>query len=100
MRLTQTEIGIIKKTVRARFGGAARVLLFGSRIDDSRRGGDIDLLVESDQTGAQAFNSRLNAISDMQLALGERKIDLVTALPAQEDERLIVRVARKTGIEL
>ena len=41
MRLTEDESRIIRDTVRRRFGRNARVWLFGSRTDDTRRGGDI-----------------------------------------------------------
>ncbi len=44
MRLTQQEIQIIKSTVREMMGEKASVWLFGSRVDDSKRGGDIDLV--------------------------------------------------------
>ncbi|MBZ5876667.1 nucleotidyltransferase domain-containing protein [Chromohalobacter israelensis] len=46
MRLTQAQQASIKRCVEEIFGTEARVLVFGSRLDDSRRGGDLDLLVQ------------------------------------------------------
>lgn len=48
MRLTDHEIASIKAAAREAFGETAVVRLFGSRVDDSLRGGDIDLHVEVD----------------------------------------------------
>lgn len=48
MRLTPEAIDIIRDTVRAELGDAAQVRLFGSRLDDARRGGDIDLHIVTD----------------------------------------------------
>lgn len=42
------EVRAIKDSAREAFGESAVVRLFGSRVDDSLRGGDIDLHVESD----------------------------------------------------
>lgn len=47
MRLTQSQIDAILATVRSETESTARAILFGSRLNDSMRGGDIDLLVES-----------------------------------------------------
>ena len=48
MRLTD-EQKIIKTHTSKIFGPKAHVLLFGSRVHDSEKGGDIDLLIISDQ---------------------------------------------------
>jgi len=77
MRLTDAERTAIKEVV-ARHDPAARVLLFGSRTDDRKRGGDIDLLIESpslDRAGVRAI--RL----DLEDRIGEQKIDIVILGP-------------------
>ena len=47
MRLTQQQVSTIIDTTQAVAGANSGVWLYGSRLDDSRRGGDIDLMVES-----------------------------------------------------
>lgn len=48
MRLRAREIATIRAAVRGVFGASATVRLFGSRVGDDLRGGDIDLFVEID----------------------------------------------------
>ena len=43
MRLTQKEIEIIKNTIN-RYIKDSKIYLFGSRLDDNKKGGDIDIL--------------------------------------------------------
>ena len=47
MRLSVDQTRLILRCVRQQFGADAGVKLFGSRLDDSARGGDVDLLVET-----------------------------------------------------
>lgn len=53
MRLTPYARSVIRRTTAEVFGPRARVLLCGSRVDDSLRGGDIDLLVDLPETDAR-----------------------------------------------
>lgn len=46
MRVSTAEAERIRAIVRDLAGDNARVYLFGSRLDDDARGGDLDLLVE------------------------------------------------------
>ena len=48
MRLEPEEVAAIKAAARHAFGADAVVRLFGSRVDDSLRGGDIDARIELD----------------------------------------------------
>ncbi len=99
MRLTNREITIIKDTARRMFGEDVRVWLFGSRVDDSKRGGDTDLYLETDEilesTGQAA--SRFNA--ELQMQLGEQKIDVLVVDPATPRQK-IHEIAVSTGIRI
>jgi len=100
LRLTQHQIQTIKQATTDIFGPEAQVWLFGSRVDDSKRGGDIDLYLELPKTDKKE-QKRLETRFwiRLQRALGERRIDVVTHQvgthpgPIQEQ-------ARQTGIQL
>ncbi len=93
MRLKEFERTAILTTVRC-FDEHAVVYLFGSRVDDAKKGGDIDLLVLSEQLSRddkRAIKSRLYEL------IGEQKIDL---LLAADDVDPFVRLALETGVRL
>ncbi len=46
MRLTPAQINTIKSTAALVLGEGVRVTLFGSRLHDQQKGGDVDLYVE------------------------------------------------------
>lgn len=48
MRLTQAQRETVLSSVHELAGKATQVRVFGSRLDDSRRGGDLDLLLISE----------------------------------------------------
>ena len=93
MRLTDAERQAIRSAGMRHFGQVPR--LFGSRLDDSRRGGDIDLLIQTDLAPAEAALRRIDLLADLWLALGERKIDIVLDFGAPSD---IVLHARQEGV--
>jgi predicted nucleotidyltransferase len=47
MRLSDKEITIIQNTLYTYFGKNIKIYLFGSRIDDNKTGGDIDLYIQT-----------------------------------------------------
>ena len=99
MRLTREQIDSIRRAVQDVFGPGAEVLLFGSRVDDSKRGGDIDLLVRPDDGFTdEPLRRKIRLLGQLEQALGERKIDIVIEPP--ENPRPIECVARETEVKL
>lgn len=77
MRLKQRDIDAIKEATRATFGETAVVRLFGSRVDDDQRGGDIDLLIEADASSVAEWR-RVGAFKDALFRhIDEQKVDVV-----------------------
>lgn len=99
MRLTRSEQRIIRAKVNEMFGEDAQLMLFGSRTDDSARGGDIDLFVQVGHVldNRAAAASRLAA--ELQMALGEQRIDIVIVDPETLPQP-IHTAARTGGIAL
>jgi len=58
MRLQPHEVESIRNAVREVFGPSATVRLFGSRVRDDLRGGDIDLFIEVEPGQASIANEQ------------------------------------------
>lgn len=93
MRLTQEERTEITRSIAGR-DPSATIYLFGSRVDDNARGGDLDLLVLSREIGLW---DRLDILADLHRKLGEQKIDLVVY---PDLSRPFARIAAREGILL
>lgn len=81
MRLAESEISHIQSISYQVFGHDVSVWLFGSRVDDTKRGGDIDLLILASDVIQKHNLSRLDIDYCVRLksVLGEQKIDTVYA---------------------
>ena len=100
MRLTEQQQNIIKDEVHKFFGTHAQVLLFGSRVNDNERGGDIDLLIELDYPVEDILKKNLSLNAALQIAMGGlQKIDIITHVKDTE-EAPIHKAALQTGIRL
>jgi predicted nucleotidyltransferase len=95
MRLTKFEAETIRAIVKENIKDAD-VYLFGSRVDDKKRGGDIDLLIISDHH--VTLRMRRKIYLELEDELGEQKIDIVAA----NRERLVpfAKLAMLDGIKL
>jgi predicted nucleotidyltransferase len=93
MRLTEAEISAIKQSIYAVDPGA-NFFLFGSRVDDTKRGGDIDLFVLSEKIKTRERRKIKLNIYDK---IGEQKIDMVVTPGIS---KAFHRIAVSTGVEL
>ncbi len=93
MRLTEAQRQAITDTIHGA-DAEAPVFLFGSRVDDRAKGGDIDLLVISSRIDLMA---KLDILARLHRRIGDQKIDLVI----QPDlSRPFARLAIKGGVRL
>ncbi|MDD2720621.1 MAG: nucleotidyltransferase domain-containing protein [Gallionella sp.] len=99
MRLTSDQTQITKSTVNRVLGAENRVWLFGSRVDDDLRGGDIDLLVETDATFPNRAKVLCTLYGALILALGDRKLDVLLK-DGRTADAPIFGIARRTGVML
>jgi predicted nucleotidyltransferase len=75
MRLTPSQSQLIIATVRQQLGAQAKISLFGSRLDDAAKGGDVDILVENDQQTSLLERARIKMVLEDLLLL---PVDVVT----------------------
>lgn len=73
MRITKDEISNLLQSVH-QFDKDAKVYLFGSRADDLKKGGDIDIAVLSKKMD---FNNKLAIKFRFFQEFGEQKLDIV-----------------------
>lgn len=99
MRLSQQTQKIIRDTVREIFGTEANVKLFGSRINDDARGGDIDLLVELPSITAEIERKTMQLTARLQLRIGDQPIDILVLDPSTPRQS-IHEHASATGVKL
>ena len=99
MRLNPQTLRAIQQADSECFTPGARVRLFGSRLDDSRRGGDIDLLIEPPRplTPGNLVATRNAFLARLYRLLGEQKIDVLIAPASEPDGRPVVRTAWRDG---
>ena len=101
MRLTPQQQDAIRTTVAETFGTEASVWLFGSRVDSSNCGGDIDLLIETNLSDVNTIvRAELAFVTKLQMKLGEQKIDVLFNYPTRSYMLPIFTIAKETGIQL
>lgn len=95
MRLSAEAINVIQDAFFSVFE-KGDLYLFGSRIDDTRKGGDIDLYVVTDQQSLLG-EKRIDFLTQIKHKLGDQRIDLVID---RGNNRPIDKLAIKEGVLL
>lgn len=101
MRLSKSEIVIIKQISSEVWGKKTPIYLFGSRTDDSKKGGDIDLYIHLNdkQEPQKIMLQKAEFLAKLDLLLGEQKIDLLVRTP-YNNHLPIIKTAQLMGIAL
>jgi uncharacterized protein len=99
MRLSKFEIECIKNLAGRHFGRDVQVFLFGSRTNNQKRGGDIDLFIRNPNCEHLEIRTKIDFVTELILLIGEQKIDVVLYNPQSENSALF-RSISQTGIQL
>jgi predicted nucleotidyltransferase len=95
MRLNKKYIKTIKLFFNEIFK-SGEIYLFGSRVDDTKKGGDIDLYLVVPNHN-DLLRKKIKFLAKLKRELGEQKIDIVFN---KNKNRLIEQEAIKWGIKL
>ena len=95
MRLQKQEIHTILQVARNIYGEKVKVYLFGSRLDNTKRGGDIDRLIRTDEE-KKGVLARIRMIAQLKFLLGDQKIDII----GDHEDSIVAQEALRKGVLL
>ncbi len=97
MRLPETLKSSILKAIEESFGNV-EIYLFGSRTDDTKRGGDIDIAIRTDMTRERFRKHKIVFVSLLMRMGFDLKIDLVQYHDSMD--ALLKSEIQSTGIRI
>ena len=101
MRLTETQVKAILESFSLYFMKGDKIWLFGSRVDDSKKGGDIDLYVETNYDDLFIVTKKeIEFVTNLKKIIGDQKIDIVVNVLSQNRQLSIYDEAKNTGVQL
>jgi predicted nucleotidyltransferase len=92
MRISEEQAQKAAAIIARNYGDSAKVWLFGSRANDAKRGGDVDLFVEASSTDLMAAMRCKADLGD----LFDLEVDLIVG----DGSKPIHRMAKQTGVRL
>jgi hypothetical protein len=99
LRLSKKELHAIISIFQKYFEKEDHLWLFGSRVDPNRKGGDIDLYIETKERNSRVLLERKIYFSgEIKLKIGDQKIDVI--INNGKNDLAIYKEARATGILL
>jgi hypothetical protein len=99
IRLHDWECQAIVDAFESIFPPGDHLWLFGSRADMTRKGGDIDLFIESSLSLEDVYKKKIDFLIDLDKRIGEQRIDVVTYRFGTPSLPIDVE-ARQTGVRL
>ena len=100
MRLNENDITAIKTVTKSVFGDNASVVLFGSRTEDNKKGGDIDLFITCSKTISrdELYQLKLKFLVQLKKRIGDQKIDVL--IDGGQTNNTFFKTVAKKGIIL
>ena len=92
MRMTAEQVEFIAQSIRRHLGSSARIWLFGSRLDEAKKGGDVDLYVE---TEPHPLRSELRCKIELEETL-DMAVDLIVR--GFDERSPIALIAKRDGV--
>ena len=83
------------KTATLKLDEKAKLFLFGSRVDDQKKGGDIDILILSDILKRKDIRKIKRSFFDL---FGEQKLDIV--LDTLNPSKVFTKMIQKNAVSL
>ena len=81
MRLTDYQTRVIRQLARQVGGNQCRVRVFGSRLDDTAQGGDLDLMLELSEPVDNPALMAAQMAALVSRAMHGRKVDVLLSAP-------------------
>lgn len=100
MRLSEDTIKTINTLAWKQFGDDCEAYIFGSWLDNAKRGGDMDIYIETSLID-DIFDAKLEFLTALHQAIGEQKIDLVIKKRGSEQiYPIYYEVAKNAGVKI
>ena len=101
VRFSDYDLECLKNTFATHFLEKDRLWIFGSRADLTKKGGDIDLYIETYAENANdALKRRGDFIWDLEQKIGEQKIDIVINMINYPYPLPIHEIAKTKGVRI
>ena len=99
MRLNKYQKNTILDVIHSVLGADTMVTLFGSRVNDTLKGGDIDLLIETKNEIPNPADIKALIFAKLVIKLNNQKIDILLSAPNLRHYP-IHDIAKKNGVQL
>ncbi|MDT8364449.1 MAG: nucleotidyltransferase domain-containing protein [Nitrosomonas sp.] len=103
MRITANQLSIVKALARRYFGEDVKLWLFGSRVDDEKKGGDYDFLIETSLTNPdEIISSKIDMMTQLQSSgpFEDEKIDIIVKRRQSSFDMPIYHIAKQEGVQI
>ncbi len=100
MRLTQKQLEAIREVFLNSFLSGDKIWLFGSRVDDTKKGGDIDFYIETYYDDSVAIEKKITFLRELKKRIGDQKIDIILNLLKNNKTMRIYDEAKSSGVQL